>query len=443
MSEQKLILKMPRWGVPLYGQILTWFFINVALVVFALWLLLRVQFGVSLGDVLTEQLWKRVEPRAELIGAELRLSSRDEWSGILAKRGQELGVRLAVMTVDGQWSGGAGLPAPLRTAAEEGGSEMRLPPRESFENVGERGRPESGGPNRPEDRRPPPPPPGLEEEARFVFHGKGSQGGRWIGAEIYLGGGEFRHPPHGVLTFYAKKGERNEVFVDWSRIVLIGAGLLVLSGLVWLPFVLQVTKRLRLMTEGAERISEGDFQVKVASGRGDEIGRLSRVIQRMSRRLGLLVDGQKRFLGDTAHELCSPLVRIRMGLGVLEQGLDGANQERLQAVEVEVGELARLVDELLAFSKASLAQGEVNFEQVFLHELCDEVGKREALGNECRVVGGQGLAIQSNADLLKRALGNLVRNAARYGRREAARDSNRKARGRGLDRGVGPRSGPS
>ena len=176
---------------------------------------------------------------------------------------------------------------------------------------------------------------------------------------------EYRHPPEGVLTFYAKRGGRNEIFINWSLFALIGVGLLVLSGLVWLPFVHRVTKRLRLMTEGAERISEGDFQVNVASSRGDEIGRLSRVIQRMSSRLGVLVDGQKRFLGDTAHELCSPLVRIRMGLGVLEQGLDGASRERLQAVEEEVGELARLVDELLAFSKALLAKGDVGLKPVF------------------------------------------------------------------------------
>ena len=410
MSEQKLILKMPRWGVPLYAQILTWFFINVALVVFALWLLLRMQFGVSLGDVLAEQSWTRVEPRAELIGSELRLSSRDEWAGILERRGQELGVRLAVMTIDGEWTGGAGLPAALKTATESERAVKGGGRPEAF-NKG----PERGGPGRSEERRPPPPPIGRQEEARFAFRGKGSQGGRWVGAGISLGGGEYRHPPHGILTFYAKKGVSNEVFIDWSRFVLIGLGVLVLSGLVWLPFVLQVTRRLRVMTEGAERISEGDFQVNVASGRGDEIGRLSRVIQRMSSRLGVLVEGQKRFLGDTAHELCSPLVRIRMGLGVLEQGLDGANRERLEAVEEEVGELARLVDELLAFSKASLAKGEVDLEEVFLNALCEEVGKREALGIECQVVAGQEFKIQSNPDLLKRALGNLVRNAARYG----------------------------
>lgn len=415
MSEQKLTLKMPRWGVPLYGQVLSWFFINVAFVALALWLLLRLQFGVSLDDVLAEQLRVRVEPRAELIAAELRQSPHEKWSQILSQKGDELGVRVAVLTEDGVWTGGAGLPAALRASAEKVGEKQGPPFQGGREGGPERAEMRLDGPGGPGGRRPPRPPRDARQLARVVFSGKGSQGGRWVGVEIYLGGESFRHPPHGVLSFYVEKGTRSEVFINWGLFSLIGLGLLVLSGLVWLPFVLRVTKRLRLMTEGAERISEGDFQVNVASNRGDEIGRLSRVIQRMSSRLGVLVDGQKRFLGDTAHELCSPLVRIRMGLGVLEQGLDGSDRERLQAVEEEVGELARLVDELLVFSKASLAKGEVGFESVFLYELCEEVGRRESLGTECEVLGGQGLEVRTNPDLLRRALGNLVRNAARYG----------------------------
>lgn len=436
---------MPRWGLPLYGQVLSWFFINIALVSVALWMLLRFQYGVSVEDVFAEQLRVRVEPRAELIATDLRGSARDEWAGILASKGEELRVRLAVMTFDGEWAEGAGLPTALRASAEEVVESGRSSERKGEPNDGPRGDgpprdgpprdgpPRDGPPRGPRNdrferdalggresnlvenlRRPPLSRP-SHQRARVVFSGKGKQGGQWVGVEVYLGGEQFRHPPQAVLTFYAKKDARSEIFVDWRPLVLISLGLLVLSGLVWLPFVHRVTKRLRLMTEGAEKISEGDFKVNVASSRGDEIGRLSRVIQRMSSRLGVLVDGQKRFLGDTAHELCSPLVRIRMGLGVLEQRLDGSDRERLQDVDNEVGELARLVDELLAFSKASLTKGEVGFEFVYLHEFCDEVSQREALGNECLVVGGQGLKVRTNPDLLKRALGNLVRNAARYG----------------------------
>ena len=43
------------------------------------------------------------------------------------------------------------------------------------------------------------------------------------------------------------------------------------------------------------------------------------------------------------------------------------------------------------------------------------MSQRESLGNEFQVVGGEELEVRTNPDLLKRALGNLVRNAVRYG----------------------------
>lgn len=435
MKEETLSLKMPRWGLPLYAQVLIWFFINVALVFLVLWVVLKFQFGVSVAGIFHEELRQRVEPRAELVAAELRESALTDWKGVLSVREKELGVRLAVLTLAGEWTGQLGLPDALVEEAEakfgmnadreswgpppdgkgpnrQGGP--RGPGGREREDLGFGG-PERGPRDVEEVRRQPFPRLLVGREARMTFSSLGAQGGRWAGTEIYLGGETFRHPPRGLLVMYVDQGAKSEIFVDWKPLVILGVGLLLFSGLVWLPFVHRVTKRLRLMTEGAERISEGDFEVNVASNRGDEIGGLSRVIQRMSVRLNQLVEGQKRFLGDTAHELCSPLVRIRMGLGVLEQQLEGKDRDRLEAVESEVGELARLVDELLEFSKASLAKGDLNLESVILRELCSEVSQKEALGNECEVVGGLGLEIETNPDLLKRALGNLVRNSARYG----------------------------
>ncbi|GHC67642.1 sensor histidine kinase [Roseibacillus persicicus] len=417
MSEKVLVLKMPRWGLPLYGQVLTWFFINIGIVAFLFWLLMRLQFGVSLSDLFAEQLRGRVEPRTELVATELRESGRELWGSVLESSGEELGVRLAVYTLDDEWFNGAGLPQQLREEAVVAVDKMKtedLPPRRRDER-GSSGEYQKGGRRGPGGDRMGPPPRATRPPARLVFASKGNHGSQWAGVEIYLGGDPHRHPPRAVLVAYSKERKRNELFVDFRPLVATGVGLIVFSGLLWLPFVHRVTKRLRVMAEGAEKISEGDFKVNVASPRGDEIGRLSRVIQRMAGRLEVLVDGQKRFLGDTAHELCSPLVRVRMGLGVLEQRLEGADRDRLQNVEDEVGELARLVDELLAFSKASLAKGDVGKEPVFVHELCYEVTQRECLGNEFTVEGGQGLELYTSPDLLRRALGNLVRNAARYG----------------------------
>ena len=89
-----------------------------------------------------------------------------------------------------------------------------------------------------------------------------------------LGVWKFRHPPQAILVLYVERGVQGEVFADWRTFIVLGASLLLFSALVWLPFVHHVTRSLRVMANEAELISEGGFQVHVASARGDEIGRL-------------------------------------------------------------------------------------------------------------------------------------------------------------------------
>lgn len=54
-------------------------------------------------------------------------------------------------------------------------------------------------------------------------------------------------------------------------------------------------------------------------------------------RLCDFVGGQKRFLGDIAHELCSPPARMEVALGILEQRVSDTGRESLQDVREGVG----------------------------------------------------------------------------------------------------------
>ena len=168
------------------------------------------------------------------------------------------------------------------------------------------------------------------------------------------------------------------------------------------------------ITEGAESIAEGDFEVEVATSRLDEIGQLSRSLQKMAGKLDDLVSGQKRFLGDIAHELCSPLVRIRMGLGVLENQLNADDRKKLETVGGEVEELSQLVNELLDFSKASIQPKSLAVTEINLEAFCSEVISREGAGEDIQLSIPGSLKLVTNEDLLRRALSNVVRNAVRY-----------------------------
>jgi two-component system sensor histidine kinase CpxA len=190
---------------------------------------------------------------------------------------------------------------------------------------------------------------------------------------------------------------------------------LVFSVLWWLPFVGSITKSIRLVTTATEQVAEGKFTVAVNDQRGDELGRLGAAVKRMAGRLEGFVTGQKRFLGDIAHELCTPLARMEMALGVLEQRADARQREYVNDVRDEVRHMSNLVNELLSFSKASLKAKELPLVAVSLRELADKVIAREAAASDAIEVSvPDELQAKAEPELLARAVGNLIRNALRY-----------------------------
>ena len=135
----------------------------------------------------------------------------------------------------------------------------------------------------------------------------------------------------------------------------------------------------------------------------------------MAARLEEAFTGQKRFLGDTAHELCSPLARMEMALGVLEQRADGCEDALLADVHEEVRAMSALVDDLLVFSKASAGTRAATLQPVLLAQLAAGVISREA-GATGSVTSDipESLAVTADPALLARALANVIRNAVRY-----------------------------
>ena len=129
----------------------------------------------------------------------------------------------------------------------------------------------------------------------------------------------------------------------------------------------------------------------------------------MAGRLDHFVSGQKRFLGDAAHELCAPLARLRTGLGILEMRLGEADQAALASIESDAQELATLVEEILAFSRA--ANRAPRRQPVLLEPLVREIANREGGARAPEIRIPPGLAVVADPTLLGRALGNLVRNA--------------------------------
>jgi two-component system sensor histidine kinase CpxA len=223
-----------------------------------------------------------------------------------------------------------------------------------------------------------------------------------------------RGDPHGWIVL-ASTGEDDLFEVDIEPWIAVGCAVILISVACWLPFVRGLNRSISRMTAATAQLAEGRFETHLPVRRRDELGELGASINRMASRLDRVVNGQKRFLRDAAHELRSPIARIQVALGLLDRSATAEQQARLNDLREDIQHMGSLVDDVLAFSRAATRPAEPQIRDVPLAGLIARVLEREAReGIQIKTSVDEGLTVQADPDLLFRALANVVRNAVRY-----------------------------
>ncbi len=218
-----------------------------------------------------------------------------------------------------------------------------------------------------------------------------------------------------VLLAVSDSATGKGFFFDPLPWMVVAAAVLLISVVFWIPMVRNITRPLARLTRATEAIARGRFDTPIHEPRTDEIGRLASAINHMSTRLSAFVKGQKRFLGDVSHELGSPIARIQFGLGALEQRIEGKYRDRVREVLEDVEHMSNLVGELLAYSRADLKSDTVKLERINLLPVAQAAVKRETTAaDNIDVRIDPKICVVASADLLTRAIANLVRNAVKY-----------------------------
>jgi two-component system sensor histidine kinase CpxA len=250
-----------------------------------------------------------------------------------------------------------------------------------------------------------------------MFLARGDDGGYWAGVLIHPA------PPSGsprpqLLLVRSDRLDGGGMFFDLKPWLWGGTAVLALSLAFWAPFMLGITRYLRRLTAAADGIAAGDFQLSLPRRGADELGRLGCAIQTMASRLDLLITGQKRFLGDAAHELCAPLARLRAGIAILENKLDAAHAADLDGIEAEAAELAALIEEILAFSRARSRPA--NPAALPLAALVRQAAAKERVDGLLRADVPEDLTVDADPSLLLRAVCNILRNSLTHAGPQAA-----------------------
>jgi two-component system sensor histidine kinase CpxA len=207
----------------------------------------------------------------------------------------------------------------------------------------------------------------------------------------------------------------NPFFFEIKPWLGMAAAAVIISALCWLPLVRGLTRSVADMMHATCRISEGHFDVAVRTFRGDELGCLAVSIDRMAARLKTLTEGRKRFLGDVAHELRSPIARMRLAVEILERQARQDTQAHIDDLKDDIELMSQLTDELLQFARAEATHEPVTLIRTNVADAVQTAIQREsAEGADFRVAVDPSLYVQANTEFLIRSLANVLRNAVRY-----------------------------
>jgi two-component system sensor histidine kinase RstB len=176
---------------------------------------------------------------------------------------------------------------------------------------------------------------------------------------------------------------------------------------------------LLLLERTARRIGEGDLRARINLAETSSLQRLGRAFDQMANNIQEVIASKKRLTDNVAHELRTPLVRLRYRLEMLEPP---PPDEVQQGIVRDISHLENLIDEMLTYARLDRPQLTLDYQtfspaEWLLHHQSDWQtllnGKRlhiAAIPDAWRWHG--------DIKLLDRLVDNLVGNALRYSQQQ-------------------------
>lgn len=218
-----------------------------------------------------------------------------------------------------------------------------------------------------------------------------------------------------------------DVFLDFrervAKTLAAGAGLTVLLALIGGAFISRRSlRRVDEINTTAARIIGGDLSQRLPIwGSGDEFDRLSEILNRMLQRIERLMLGVRHVSSDIAHDLRTPLARLRQGLELLAEEASTADEFRsgLDKALSEVDGVLGTFAALLRISEVEAGSRAEGFRGVDLGVLCQKLHEAYAAaiedgGRTLLIDAAPGLLVRGDPELLIQAIANLIENAVRH-----------------------------
>ncbi len=236
--------------------------------------------------------------------------------------------------------------------------------------------------------------------------------------------------PNGMRVLVGRDIGEHEGFRKVVRraFLIVLASMILLGLLTWLLVGKRALRRIDQVSRSSSRIMAGDRDERLpVTGAGDEFDRLSENLNTMLDRIAGLDDGLKQMSDNIAHDLKTPITRLRnkadQALGLSSD--PDAREDALEEIISDCDQIVKTFDALLMISRVESGASVARFSKIDLvtilrdaHELYSPVSEERGIELNLKLVGIEGAAkveINGSRELISQAISNLIDNALKYG----------------------------
>ena len=241
--------------------------------------------------------------------------------------------------------------------------------------------------------------------------------------------------PHTVHAFYAELAGGYDLLVGNDVHELLSFRDLINKTLYWavgLSLILGLgggylmsrnfLRRIDAITDASQLIMTGDLSQRMpTSGSLDELDRLSGSLNDMLSQIERLVIGMKEVSGNVAHDLRTPLTRMRARVeAALRHDNKQEHETALNQTIDDCDKLLRTFNALLSIAQAESGQMRQGLQPLDLNDTLNDVVElyeplAEDAGGSLKLDAMSGLRVRGDRQLLAQVLNNLIDNAMKYG----------------------------
>lgn len=180
-------------------------------------------------------------------------------------------------------------------------------------------------------------------------------------------------------------------------------------------------RRVELINHASQKIMAGNLALRIPDrGTNDEFDQLSRNLNKMLDRIVTLMEGIRHVSDNIAHDLRTPLTRLRNQLESTLMKVEGDQQrEQVASAVAEADQLLATFNALLRIARLEMGGRVGNFTQFNLSDLVLDAAElyeavAEDKNQQLTIEVSEGIVYNGDKDLLFQTLSNLVDNAIKY-----------------------------